>query len=311
MKYKLPPLSALRLFEASARLGSFKSAAEELGLTPSAVGHGIVGLEDWLGVPLFRRTTKGLVLSPAGARYLPAVRQSLEAITAASEDIAKRQQRDQLSISAAPTCAARWLLPRLHDFRRKHPAIKVSIDTSKCHANVLAGEADLAIRLGRGEWPGLVAELLLAEELVPVCSPQLADRLAKTDQLDQVRLIHVNSTTIDWEAWARLTGHPPISPEKGLKVDTLEMGFQAASQGIGVVLGRRPLVDPEIRSGRLVEIHARPIKSQTAYWLVFSQASENRSAVRQFRKWILEQVQQYPGADGGVLDLYADVAPRG
>ncbi len=130
MRPRLPPLNSLRLFEASARLLSFKNAAEELLLTPSAVSHGIQSLEEWLGAPLFLRTTKGLVLSEAGNIYIPVVRQALELLASGSAKIVNKHRLGQLSISVAPTFGARWLLPRLHKFRELHPDIHIVIVTS-------------------------------------------------------------------------------------------------------------------------------------------------------------------------------------
>ena len=177
MRLRLPPLNALRLFEASARLLSFKNAAEELLLTPSAVSHGIQSLEAWLGASLFIRTAKGLVLSEAGTAYYPIVQQALESLASGSAKIAGRSGLGQLSISTAPTFAARWLLPRLQKFRELHPEIHVIIDTARQRTELSEIGVDLAIRMGRGDWQGVVADRLLTEELVPVCSPRIYDRV--------------------------------------------------------------------------------------------------------------------------------------
>jgi LysR family glycine cleavage system transcriptional activator len=296
MKYRLPPLNALRLFEAAARLHSFRSAADELGLTPSAVGHGVLGLEQWLGTTLFRRTPKGLALSRAGQRYYPIVCQALDLLSKGSEELGGHRKKHELAISAAPTFAARWLLPRLQDFRDRHPDIKVMLDTARGQSDLASGQADIAIRLGRGDWPDLAAELLMEEQLVPVCAPRLARRLSAPDRIDDAPLIHVNSASVDWDAWARITGRPAIDATKGLKFDTLEMAFEAACQGLGIALGRKPLVEPELRAGRLVEVCAAPVRSETGYWLLCPKRNEGSTAVRRFRDWIAAQARQ---ADNG------------
>ncbi|MGY4155491.1 LysR family glycine cleavage system transcriptional activator [Bradyrhizobium sp. USDA 4461] len=307
MKYRLPPLNSLRLFEASARLHSFKSAADELALTPSAVSHGVMSLEEWLGVPLFDRTPKGLVLSRAGERFYPAVCQALELLSRSSAEINRWGDGDQLIVTAAPTFAARWLLPRLREFRANNPIIKVLLDTATTHSDVANGEVDLAIRLGRGEWPGLFAELLMDQLLVPVCNPRLASQMEQLDLIDRATLIHVDTASVDWEAWVRLTGRPDIDVSKGLHFDTLEMAFQAAAEGLGVALGRKPLVDPELSSGRLVEIWNAPVPSDMGYWLVCSEKNERRKPVRLFREWIKAEIKRPGLLDASLVHREGDL----
>lgn len=289
MRSRLPPLNSLRLFEAAARLLSFKNAAEELLLTPSAVSHGIQSLEEWLGVPLFLRTTKGLVLSEAGQAYIPTVRQALHLLASGSAQIVNRHGPGQLSISAAPTFGARWLLPRLHRFRELHPDIQIVIDTSRERAELSEDGVDLAIRMGRGNWQGVVADKLVAEELAPVCAPSIHERVRDLADIEQAPLIHVTSTSEDWKVWAVETGHAVPNPAKGLRFDTIHMAFQAACQGLGVAIGRKPLVNAELASGSLVEIW-EPAPSQTAYWLVGAENRADDPRIVAFRAWILQEI---------------------
>jgi len=286
MRRRLPPLNSLRLFEASARLLSFKNAAEELLLTPSAVSHGIQTLEEWLGVPLFLRTTRGLVLSDAGVEYLPIVMGALDALASGSAKIANRSGTGVLAISAAPTFAARWLLPRLHEFRKLHPEMRVVIDTSHERTELSDAGVDLAIRLGKGNWQGLIADLLMKETLVPVCSPSIYDRVKDLEVIDEAPLIHVATTTVEWTDWAKQAGRRAPDVDKGLQFDTLHMAFEAACQGLGVALGRRPLVDLELNAGRLVEVWGHPYLSPTAYWLVSSEENAADACILAFRDWI-------------------------
>lgn len=289
MRARLPPLNSLRLFEASARLLSFKNAAEELLLTPSAVSHGIQSLEEWLGAPLFLRTTKGLVLSEAGNAYIPIVRQALDLLASGSAKIVNKHSLGQLSISAAPTFGARWLLPRLHKFRELHPDIHIVIDTSRERAELSDGGVDLAIRMGRGNWQGVIADKLVAEEMVPVCAPSIYERVRDLADIEQGPLIHVTSTSEDWVAWAAETGRPPPDPAKGLRFDTIHMAFQAACQGLGVVIGRKPLVNPELASGNLVEVWDS-VFSNTSYWLVGAESRADDPRIVAFRSWILREI---------------------
>jgi DNA-binding transcriptional LysR family regulator len=288
MRARLPPLNSLRLFEASARLLSFKNAAEELLLTPSAVSHGIQSLEDWLGTPLFLRTTKGLVLSEAGNAYSPIVRQALELLASGSAKVASKHSLGQLAISTAPTFAARWLLPRLHRFRELHPEIRIVIDTSHERTELSDASVDLAIRMGRGNWQGVVADRLVAEEMVPVCAPAILERVRNLADIEQAPLIHVTTVSEDWAAWAAETGRATPDPTKGLQFDTIQMAFEAARQGLGVAMGRKPLVDSELASGELVEIWGG-VSCNTSYWLVGAESRADDPRIVAFRSWILQE----------------------
>lgn len=282
---RLPPLNALRLFEASARHLSFKDAAEELRLTPSAVSHGIQSLEQWLGTPLFVRTAKGLVLTQAGVNYFPVVRSALEALVDGSEQVTKRQQH-QLNISAAPTFASRFLLPLLAEFRCEHPEISVTVDTSRELAPLGDGGVDIAVRRGHGEWPGTIANELLRERLVPVCAPKRLHEFKKIRDLDRAPLIHVTTVSDDWTLWARAAGRELPHSDGGLCFDTLQMAFDAAAEGLGVAIGRRPLVDAELSSGALVKLWEPEILSDAAYWLVAPERQAARPAIRTFFSWV-------------------------
>lgn len=289
MRYRLPPLNSLRLFEAAARLLSFKAAANELLLTPSAVSHGIQSLEDWLGTTLFERTSRGLVLTPTGQAYFPVVRDALAALASASERASARRGNRRLAISTAPTFAARWLLPRLPRFRERHPDIDVMIDTAQERIDLSGTAADLAIRMGRGDWDGLTADRLFPEELVPVCAPALAARLRKAGTIDDVMLIHVTTVSEDWAYWAQAAGRAIPAAARGLRFDTIQMAFDAACQGLGVAIGRRPLVNPDIEAGRLEEIWPPAVTSTVGYWLVCAPARADESAIAAFRQCMAEE----------------------
>lgn len=290
MRHRLPPLNSLRLFEASARLLSFKNAAEELLLTPSAVSHGIQSLEDWLGTPLFLRTTKGIVLSEAGTAYIPVVRQALELLANGSANIANQQGLGQLAISMAPTFAAKWLLPRLHRFRERHPDIRIVIDTSHERSELSDVGVDLAIRMGRGNWHGFIADKLLNEAMVPVCAPAILERVRELKDIEQSPLIHVTTVSEDWAAWAAGCGRPAPDLAKGLHFDTIQMAFEAASQGLGVAIGRKPLVNSELEAGSLVEVW-ETVNSNTSYWLIGAESRADDPRIIAFRSWILDEVK--------------------
>ena len=290
MAFRLPPLNALRLFEAAGRHLSFKLAAQELDVTPSAVSHGVQGLEDWLGTPLFARSARGLSLTEAGATYLPSVRDSLTLLASASERIPGRRAADHIRISVSPTFGARLLLPKLGHFRERYPGTAVYIDTTHHQVAFPQDGADLAIRMGTGEWPGLEAKCLLYEDLVPVCSPAMRERFQSVETITDLPLIHVTTVTHDWNSWLEFAGQNPTDGNRGLRVDTLQMAFDAAIRGMGVVLGRRPLVDPELNAGTLVTLIDQPMRSPTAYWLVGLPETMTRPDIQAFRDWLIEEL---------------------
>jgi len=276
---RLPPLPALRLFEAAGRLGSFKLAAEELHLTPSAVSHGILALERWLGADLFERRPNGVVLNAAGQEYLPFVSEALAMIAVGTRRLPGPSRLRQVSVSLAPTFAARFLLPRLGEFRRLRPDIALTIDTSHRQVGFPVDDVDLAVRMARAPWPGLASVKLFDEVLVPVCAPGLAG-----SGLAQATLLHVASATEDWEAWAAATGTDlPAGP--GITFDTVHMAVDAAAAGLGVAIGRRPVIDGDIAAGRLVT-SGPAMQATTGYWLVTGPAAAGRPEVAAFADWL-------------------------
>lgn len=291
MPYRLPPLNSLRLFEAAGRHRSFKLAAEELNVTPSAVSHGIQSLETWLGVTLFVRGRRGLIMTGAGIAYLPRVREALELIATATEDIPGRRSSGRLSVSVAPTFGIRWLIPHLPRFSARHPDVEVSVDTSHRPVEFPRDGVDLAIRMGRGDWPDLYAVRLIVEELVPVCAPRLAESVSTVADLADQTLLHVATVTEDWAAWATLAGVAVPDLGRGLRFDTIQMALEAASQGLGVAIGRQPLIAGDLAAGRLVAVLGPPRKGETGYWLTTGRESLRRPEVASFRDWIRAELR--------------------
>jgi LysR family glycine cleavage system transcriptional activator len=293
MVYRLPPLNTLRLFEAAGRHLSFKLAAEELNLTPSAVSHGIQSLEDWLGVKLFARGNRSLILTGAGTSYLPHVRHTLEHLAQATEAVPGRRPTGRLTISVAPSFGVRWLIPYLPRFRAKHPDIEVSLDTTQRQVDFPRDGVDVAIRMGRGDWQDLYAACLVMEDLIPVCAPALARNIQTPQDLEGVPLIHVMSVTDDWDEWNGMTGKGPSPSERRLRFDTIHMALEAAAQGLGVAIGRLPLVTPDIEAGRLVPVLGPPRRCSTGYWLVTARESLPRPEVMAFRNWIRTEINAH------------------
>lgn len=294
MPYRLPPLNSLRLFEAAGRHLSFKRAAEELNVTPSAVSHGIQSLEDWLGVALFDRGHRSLVMTGAGAAYLPRVRDALDRLASATEAVPGRRPNGRLSVSVAPSFALRWLVPNLPRFSAIHPGIEVSLDTSHRQIEFPRDGVDLAIRMGRGDWPDLYAACLVVEDLVPVCAPSLAQAIGRPADLAGQTLLHVTDVTEDWAAWARLANVADLDLDRGLRFDTIHMALEAAAQGLGIAIGRLPLIAADLAAGRLISILGPPRQGETGYWLTSGRESLARPEVAAFRNWIRAELTSAP-----------------
>lgn len=292
MVRRLPPLSALRLFEAAGRHGAFTAAAEELGVTPSAVSHAVRTLEDRLGVPLFHRGANGLRLTPAGESLLAAASRAFDGLARAVERLTAERGTTGLRLSAPPTLAARWLLPRLPALRRRHPALLLSITTEQEWVELGDGRHDLAIRMARepaggGEW-----HLLAQERLVPVAAPALAGVPVEA-ALRRLPAIHITTVRADWAAWASWRGIPaPDDPARGgLRFDAVHMALEAAAQGLGIAIARLPVCAGDIASGRLVALD-RPAESGTAYWLVARPGLLRQQEGRLLAAWLREEMAE-------------------
>ncbi|MFM0212311.1 LysR substrate-binding domain-containing protein [Paraburkholderia sediminicola] len=304
MPLRLPPLPALRFFEAAGRHQSFKLAAAELNVTPSAISHGIVGLEQSLGVDLFVREPRGISLTTAGADYLSYVSEAFSLIAIGTQRLPNHRANRPIALSCAPTLASRWLLPRLATFRTHCPEANVTVDTSHRQVGFPVDGFDFAIRLSRAPVAGTAWTRMFGERLVPVCSPAYLDSLRDEHgnvDLRHATLIHVNSASEDWQAWLDGVAVDGVAIEgfelnDGLRVDTIQLAFEAASMGLGVALGRRPLVDCDLASGALVEASPHTVASSTAYWLVCAQnadSAQQRPELFDFKRWVLSEAEQF------------------
>jgi LysR family glycine cleavage system transcriptional activator len=297
MPLRLPPLAPLRLFEAAARHQSFKRAADELNLTPSAVSHGIVSLERWLGVDLFQRgAARGVTLSPAGMQYLPYVTEAIAMIAIGTQRLPGRSSDRRVVLSVAPTFAARWLLPNLGKFRHGHPGIDIVLSTAHQQAAFPMDGVDLAIRMGQAASPGTTSRLLIRERIVPVASPGYLAKVAPggTPDWARVTFLQVTSVEQDWQAWINASG-ASIEVRSGLSFDNVQFATDAAAAGLGIAIGRLPLNDPDLDSGRLVRACEPEVPVATGYWLVGMPGEETRSEIRAFTQWLMSEFS--PQAD--------------
>lgn len=294
--HKLPPLAALRIFEAAGRHASFAAAAVELGVTPSAVSHAVRTLEDRLGIPLFRRDGRALSLTPAGQELLAEATRAFEGLSRVMARLAGVRGQAGLRVSAAPTFAARWLLPRLAQLRRDHPRLSVTISTEQGWVELGDGRFDFAIRMapepaGAGEW-----QHLSDIRLVPVAAPGFAGT-ALPVVLAKLPAIHVTSSKEDWASWAAANHLTPPDPAKGLRFDTVHMAIDAAAQGLGVALARLPVCDADLATGRVVPL-AEPQQVRMAYWLVARPGGLRQPEGRIFAGWLKSELSRRAPADG-------------
>lgn len=296
---KLPPLQTLTAFEAASRLGSFAHAAEELCLTHSAVSHRIRLLEEHLGVRLFLRMAKQIVLTPQGTQFLTTVAQVLELLQAGATE-ASRAGAGRLKISTLPAFAHSWLVHRIGGFFEQHPDVDVEINTTARVVNLKSGEADVAIRYGLGEWSGLEAVRLMHDNLHVVCSPEFKKKHKSLRAPQDLRsVVLLRHTMPEWERWFRAAGLDWPEPDRGPVFSDSAVMLEAAARGQGVALARSVLAAPLFLSGRIVPLFSISVASKHAYYLVYQRSALSRPEVSAFSTWLLSEVGLKEGAQGG------------
>lgn len=291
MSRRLPPLNALRAFEAAARHLSFTKAAEELFVTQAAVSHQIKALEDWLGAPLFLRQNRNLCLTEAGLAYLPSVRLAFDGLADATERLFRQDDGGALTVSTMPSLAAKWLVMRLGRFQERHPDIDVRLQTSSALVDFATQDVDVGIRFGVGHWPGLRAERLMDEEIFPVCSPGLIRRdrpLACPQDLRHYPLLH-DDYIINWRLWLDAAGVTGVDTSRGAVFNDSALMLQAATAGRGVALARHVLAADDLAAGRLVRLFDVALPGDFAYYVVAPPHYFQRPKVRAFRDWLFEE----------------------
>ncbi len=314
---RLPPLNALRAFEAAARLLSFKKAAKELHVTPGAVSHQIKLLEDHLGVALFRRLTRALELTAEAHAMLPKVREGLENLAAAVERVRARQASYVLTVMTPPNFAARWLVPRLARFTQSHPNLELHIASRLAmidgrengHAALPKDTPEDApmvmVRFGEGRYPGAHVDQLFSAVYVPVCSPKLLrgeHPLRKPADLRFHTLLH-DETVVEegvrpnWHDWLEAVGVEGVDASRGPRFSNASLAVEAAIEGMGIALTMKPLVRAEIQAKRLVVPFDIPAPASFSYYLVTPETSAQAPGVAAFREWILAEVAPERGRE--------------
>ncbi|MGH8648086.1 MAG: transcriptional regulator GcvA [Burkholderiales bacterium] len=313
MYARLPPLNALRAFEAAGRHLSVKKAAAELNVTPAAVSHQIKALEDHLGVKLFVRRNRALELTEAARACLPKLREGFDGLVQAVERIRAHKDGGMLTVSVAPSFAARWLMPRLHRFLESHPATDVRVSArlrqaaegsrrgvtaERATVDTWLADSDVAILYGRGDYPGFQVDRLFTLTITPICSPRLITDpehpLLRPADLRHQLLLHDDTGDLYdgvsfWEVWLKAAGMDDVDLSRGAHFSHAVLAFEAAAEGHGVVATMPLLAESDLHAARLVTPFALRVPLQSSYYLVCAEAVARRKDVAAFREWLLAE----------------------
>jgi LysR family glycine cleavage system transcriptional activator len=300
---RLPPLNALRAFEAAARHLNFSRAADELSVTPGAVSQQIQNLEDYVGAPLFKRTPKGLLLTDAAQTALPALREAFDRLAEAASLLTAAVDGRRLTLTAPPSFAAKWLVPRLGAFEQAHPQVDVWLSAGIELIDMTAGEVDVAIRYGSGRYPGLEVQRLMSETVIPVISPELI-RETPLDTVEDLRnhvLLHDGSPDLDdscpdWSMWLAARGVRGVEGMRGPRFNQSSLVIEAAANGRGVALAKRTLAQADLDAGRLVAPLQIATAVDFAYYLVHPKAKGRLPQVKAFISWLEAEAQAHEAA---------------
>lgn len=287
MANRLPPLGALKAFEAAARLDSFSRAAEEIHVTHGAVSHQVKALEGLVGVPLFARNGRRVTLTADGKVLADRVRAALRDISEAMESVARRDRNNQLTVSMLPSFAARWLMPRLGRFMEKHPDIPVNVHASLALVDFVRDGADMAVRFGRGGWPNLEAEKFMDDQRFPVASPRLNRGKLPTRPVELAKFRLLSTDDEPWTPWFRAAGVNLPEP-KGTMFNDAAMMVQAAVDGRGIAFARRSISEGDLAAGNLVRLFDIAVKAEASYYLVWPKGKPS-AKVLAFRDWMFAE----------------------
>jgi LysR family transcriptional regulator, glycine cleavage system transcriptional activator len=287
---RLPPLNAIKAFEAAARLGSFTRAAEELNVTHGAVSRQIRLLEDWLGARLFLRTSRNTVLTQVGTDLLAEASPALDRLAAVSRRLQSCARTETaLRVSALPTFAMRWLIPRLPGFQRHHPGVELRIVTASTPAEQFRMDVDAVIS-GPSRQPGWIGKRFLSEARLPVLSPDLMKvcPLRTPADLERHTLLHAATLPDAWPRWLAAANFPDLKPLRDQVFEHFYFAIQAALEGLGVLMGPVALITDELRAGRLLAPIREPATRTRGYFLYTPEASSDAPAIASFRQWLVD-----------------------
>jgi LysR family transcriptional regulator, glycine cleavage system transcriptional activator len=296
---RLPPLQALRAFDAVMHHMSFVKAATALSVTPSAISHQIKLLEEWLGVKLFRRLNRGIELTREGRNLAPDVRDAFSRLALGVTRIREDSISGVLRVSASPSLASKWLVPRLDGFMRRHPEIDIRVSASPALVDFDRDGVDVALRYGTGRYPGCTVDLLFAADLFPVCSPNLlkfGPRLREPRDLRLHVLVHDMNSDIEgrmpgWHSWLSAAGVKDFDVSSGPRFNNSYLAIDAAVAGNGVALGSAALAAGDLAAGRLVRPFGISVKGSMGYYAVAPKLGAKRPKVNEFRRWLIDEAR--------------------
>jgi LysR family transcriptional regulator, glycine cleavage system transcriptional activator len=291
MLRRLPPLNALKAFEAAARYESFTRAAEELCVTQGAVSHQVKALEAELGIKLFNRERQRLLITEAGREYLVVLRDAFDRIAVATERLVQRQSSGVITVSTSPDFAAKWLVNRLGRFAETHPGIDLRVSATLHHVDFAREDVDLAVRHGEGNWAGLDVVRLCTEQLFAVCSPKLLagrNRITKPSDVLKFPLLHLDDSNA-WARWFEAVDLKVADHLHGPVLNRASMVIDAAIDGQGIALARTTLAATDLINGRLVRPFAETLRLSKGYWIVCPKATSALPKIMTFRDWLLAE----------------------
>ncbi|MFT6269975.1 MAG: LysR family glycine cleavage system transcriptional activator [Alphaproteobacteria bacterium] len=293
MAKKLPPLHLLHLFEAAGRNLSFKKAAEELFLTPSAISHQIKALEAYLEITLFTRQARGVKLTQAGTSYLAVIQEVFEKLAQGTVQLKHTYSSQSLRIATFSSLASNIIIPRLGLFQRAFPEIELNIETSTELLDLRYDEFDIALRLGKGVWPGVISEKIFDLHVSPMCSPAFAQKhkLTNVSQIPRVPLIKLSTIEDAWSTWAKIVGLTGLELHSSLSLGSYDAVIQAAQQGLGLALGALPLENPALSNGQLVKPFKEQIQFEQSCYAVYLPQDKQRQDISVFLRWFKQQVE--------------------
>jgi LysR family glycine cleavage system transcriptional activator len=291
MLRRLPPLNALKAFEAAARYESFTRAAEELCVTQGAVSHQVKALEAELGIKLFNRERQRLLITEAGREYLVVLRDAFDRIAVGTERLVQRQSSGVITVSTSPDFAAKWLVNRLGRFAETHPGIDLRVSATLHHVDFAREDVDLAVRHGEGNWAGLDVVRLCTEQLFAVCSPKLLagrNRITKPSDVLKFPLLHLDDSNA-WARWFEAVDLKVADHLHGPVLNRASMVIDAAIDGQGIALARTTLAATDLINGRLVRPFAETLRLSKGYWIVCPKATSALPKIMTFRDWLLAE----------------------
>lgn len=286
-------MNSLKCFESAARHGSFNKAAKELSVTPSAISHQIKGLESFLGLELFRRTKRKVVLTEAGESYLKPIKSIFEQLENATSELKSKQKSGSLRLAVAPAFLTRWLMPRMERFQQRYPDIEIEISSSTGLIDFSANDIDMAVYFGAGDWEGVEAHYLRPARLAPVCNPRLIKPEQPINKPEDMRfypLLHVTKRKDEWHDWLQQHDLDPKLFRRGLMFSSGSLTAGAAAQGLGISLTDPELIMPEIEAGTLKVLFNQHLITNRSFYLVYEKRRSVTSAMSAFKEWIIEEM---------------------